>query len=127
VPDCPALEIFNHATWSLGSFAKALSSAVAPRRLPELPGDAPRPRSMIEPIQYLRGLAAVLVLLDHLAFKLGRYPVGWLHAANIGVDLSFVISGFVITHSTRDKHGSLGSVDDFPRGRIARYVAVFVV
>jgi peptidoglycan/LPS O-acetylase OafA/YrhL len=114
--------------WSLGSFAKALSSAVAPRRLPELASDAPHPRSMIEPIQYLRGLAAVLVLLDHLAFKLGRYPVSplrWLHAANIGVDLFFVISGFVITHSTRDKHGSLGSVDDFLRGRIARIFPLY--
>jgi exopolysaccharide production protein ExoZ len=82
----------------------------------------------IEPIQYLRGFAAVSVLLHHVAFKLSRYessPLGWLHCADAGVDVFFVISGFVMTHSVRDKHGAVASVGEFLRGRVARIIPLY--
>jgi len=46
-------------------------------------------------IQALRGLAVILVLLDHT--KLGIFPGGYL-----GVDIFFVISGFLITRMVKE-------------------------
>jgi exopolysaccharide production protein ExoZ len=84
--------------------------------------------SVIAPIQYLRGLAAVLVLFHHIAFKLSGFansPLRWLHSADVGVDVFFVISGFVMAHSVRHKPRSVASVDDFLRGRVARIVPLY--
>lgn len=83
---------------------------------------------MILPIQYLRGFAAFMVLLHHVAFKLERFgsnPLGWLHAGDVGVDVFFVISGFVMCHSVRDRHGSADSAFDFLRGRVARVIPLY--
>jgi len=106
----------------------SMSSTTSLDFSPQVATATPRQRSVIEPIQYLRGLAAVLVLLHHVAFKLTRYPVDplrWLHCGDIGVDVFFVISGFVITHSVRGKHGSAASVNEFLRGRIARIIPLY--
>jgi exopolysaccharide production protein ExoZ len=54
-------------------------------------------------IQYLRGLAAVFVVVDHVATMMGmpqyfgRGPSQSLVFGQIGVDIFFVISGFIIT------------------------------
>ncbi len=77
---------------------------------------------MILPIQYLRGLAAFMVLLHHVAFKLERFdgnPLHWFRAGDAGVDVFFVISGFVMCHSVRGRHGSAAGAIDFLRGRVA--------
>ncbi len=53
---------------------------------------APRvERKTINSIQFLRGAAALLVLVEHLRIESGLYPYG-----AVGVDLFFVISGFII-------------------------------
>jgi len=52
----------------------------------------------INSIQYLRGIAALMVAIFHLApqierMHLPRPPAGWLMS---GVDIFFVISGFIM-------------------------------
>lgn len=58
-------------------------------------------------IQYLRGVAAVMVVAHHTEQYFGRVP-GWSDFGATGVDLFFVISGFIMAHSTRqfDETGS---------------------
>lgn len=65
-------------------------------------GTAPRQRSLRRDIQGLRALAVLLVILDHL--------FGWPHAGFIGVDVFFVISGFVITASLVREHDGSGKI-----------------
>lgn len=55
--------------------------------------DTPRPRNLLS-IQYLRGLAALVVVLLHLDWR----PFFPGHA---GVDVFFVISGFIMMHTSR--------------------------
>lgn len=83
---------------------------------------------MIISIQYLRGFAALLVLLQHISFKLSRFelnPLGWLHAADIGVDVFFVISGFIMTHSVRKWHGDGWNIGYFLLRRVARIMPLY--
>lgn len=65
------------------------------------------PTKEITGIQYLRAVAALLVVLDHSSgmIGLGKYygvsPFGsFLEFGSIGVDLFFCISGFIIIHTT---------------------------
>ena len=59
----------------------------------------------LDSIQVMRGLAALLVFAFHLVVTVDRYTPaelrGWVDFGQIGVDLFFVISGFVMAHSTR--------------------------
>lgn len=65
-------------------------------------------------IQALRGLAVALVVLDH--FKLGPFTQGYL-----GVDIFFVISGFLITKIiSRDIDAGMFSFLDFYQRRARR-------
>ncbi len=82
-------------------------------------------RGDIASIQFLRGVAAVMVVLVHIALQLGRlgtptFEAGWLLA---GVDIFFVISGFIMWVSTarNPERGAL----DFMRNRIIRIVPLY--
>ncbi|MHA4848176.1 acyltransferase family protein [Rhodococcus sp. MSC1_016] len=73
----------------------------------------PRSKQRLD-IQGLRMLAVMLVLLDHL--------FGWPRGGFIGVDVFFVISGFLITGQllkTLDQTGRI-SFSDFYRNRLRR-------
>ena len=49
-------------------------------------------------IQYLRALAAVLVLINHAAaWPLAQEPTALANLGRLGVDVFFIISGFIIT------------------------------
>ncbi len=83
---------------------------------------------MILSIQYLRALAAVLVLLSHAAWKGTQHagdPMGWFRIGACGVDVFFVISGYVMCHTTRHKHGSVHEVMRFMGHRIGRIIPLY--
>jgi len=51
-------------------------------------------------IQYVRGLAALLVVIAHNSAFLGEYWVNHIPGA-LGVDVFFIVSGFIMTFITR--------------------------
>jgi exopolysaccharide production protein ExoZ len=84
-------------------------------------------------LQYLRGLAAVMVVVDHLNIQIGlpKYfsvsPISVdLHAGAAGVNLFFVISGFIIAFVSLERSAqgikSRVSLGNFLYRRFARIV-----
>ncbi|MDJ0338195.1 acyltransferase family protein [Cryobacterium sp. PH31-O1] len=69
-------------------------------------------------IEGLRALAVIVVILDHL--------LGWPSGGFIGVDIFFVISGFLITSLLLKEHARTGRISlvDFYRRRIRRILPV---
>ena len=62
---------------------------------------------MLYSIQYLRGVAALLVVLHHISHKGRQYDVSslnWLNIGNSGVDLFFIISGFIMCYTTHNRN-----------------------
>jgi len=55
----------------------------------------------IEGIQYLRGVAALMVVFFHARSYFGVVPE-WTRIGSRGVDIFFVISGFIIVYATRN-------------------------
>ncbi|WP_158212195.1 acyltransferase family protein [Sphingomonas dokdonensis] len=74
-------------------------------------------------IQYLRGLASLMVLLYHAGYDLGLITEGsrphWLAS---GVDIFFVVSGFVMVTATADRPVTARR---FLASRIARVVPIY--
>jgi exopolysaccharide production protein ExoZ len=75
-------------------------------------------------IQYLRGIAAFLIVLVHLPLQLERmgYAGHWPSWLNIGVDIFFVISGFIMWTST---HGTAVTPMQFLQRRLVRIVPLY--
>src|SRR5262245_49135640 len=73
-------------------------------------------------VQYLRGLAAVAVVIHHLftTGPLDRLFIPWL--GGYGVDVFFVISGFIMWHTTVDTNATLA---DFWQRRFIRIVPLY--
>jgi peptidoglycan/LPS O-acetylase OafA/YrhL len=72
-------------------------------------------------IEGLRAFAVLLVVLDHL--------VGWPSGGFIGVDVFFVISGFLITGLLLREHQKTGRISfaDFYRRRVRRIIPASVL
>ena len=71
---------------------------------------------MLSSIQILRGVAAVMVVMFHgLGFQIG----------SAGVDIFFVISGFIMFHTNRDVFGYAGAGILFLKRRILRIVPLY--
>jgi peptidoglycan/LPS O-acetylase OafA/YrhL len=84
-------------------------------------------------IQVLRAVAALAVALHHAQYDgvllakatgLAFEPLTWL-PWSAGVDLFFVISGFIMVHASRDLFGRRDSVATFLARRIARIVPLY--
>lgn len=68
----------------------------------------------------MRGLSIILVLLNHLGF-------GFFKGGYVGVDVFFVISGYVITRSIRDHYGDSDFLSAFYERRIRRLLPSLVI
>jgi exopolysaccharide production protein ExoZ len=83
-------------------------------------------------VQLLRGVAALLVVLTHARYALLNTP-GYPFADQIlfpgamGVDLFFLISGFIMCYSTANNDGSPAEVARFLIKRFARVWPVYAV
>ena len=78
-------------------------------------------------IETLRGLAAILVLVHHYSYAWPGQVDGaeWLHGFHNGVDLFFVITGYVFApHVLREVHGS---VPAFAVRRVFRLYPLYIV
>jgi peptidoglycan/LPS O-acetylase OafA/YrhL len=67
-----------------------------------------------------RGVAALSVALFHLSAAGHFYSLAWVREAGMFVDLFFVLSGFVISHSYLGKLGAGASLGDFLLRRFGR-------
>lgn len=83
----------------------------------------------ISNVQVLRGLAATAVLMAHAAGMLlyGDVPVSLPNVewGAFGVDVFFVISGFVMVYAEGDRFGRLDAVIPFVLRRLARIVPMY--
>ena len=83
---------------------------------------------MVVSIQYLRGIAAMLVVFQHVARKAGQYaddPLAWFRVGGAGVDIFFIISGFIMCHTTSGATGSPARVIDFLKRRAIRILPLY--
>jgi peptidoglycan/LPS O-acetylase OafA/YrhL len=84
-------------------------------------------------IQYLRAIAALLVLYAHAidlqSFLGGSFQQHFFYLENfgaIGVDIFFIISGFIIAHIAEDKKGAKAAID-FIKRRVIRIVPSYYI
>jgi peptidoglycan/LPS O-acetylase OafA/YrhL len=81
--------------------------------------------SNIESIQIMRGIAAILVILLHISVKGAQYGNGALKGFDIGgcgVDLFFIISGYIMCASTINRHLNFG---EFMLHRVRRIIPLY--
>ncbi|WP_366931837.1 acyltransferase family protein [Paraburkholderia xenovorans] len=79
---------------------------------------------MLISVQYLRGLAAVLVLIHHAIHKQGQLSGSggeWQFGVS-GVDLFFIISGFIMCHITARRETN---ARDFLWARVKRIIPLY--
>jgi len=83
---------------------------------------------MILGIQYLRAIAALMVVLYHTQLYYKGHGLKLISAGAAGVDIFFVISGFVMAYSTRNfnHHDRLAvQASHFLQNRIVRIVPLY--
>jgi len=87
-----------------------------------------KPEEIIS-IQVLRAIAALAVFAGHLSNELSDTahwnPVPHLTILAGGVDLFFVISGFIMVHTSRDMFGHATMRREFVRRRLIRIVPLY--
>jgi exopolysaccharide production protein ExoZ len=79
---------------------------------------------ILRSIQYLRGAAALLIVFYHVFLQLYRlgYTGPFPQFLNVGVDIFFVISGFIMWYTTFDERVKTA---EFLRHRIVRIVPLY--
>ncbi|MES2741615.1 MAG: acyltransferase [Pseudomonadota bacterium] len=90
------------------------------------------PAGKLDWLQGLRGLAALLVVLTHGRYFLTGTPGQALGEALLrpgaaGVDLFFLISGFIMVHATAASHGGAGDASRYLLKRFFRIWPVYAV
>ena len=97
------------------------------------PAGAVPPRHPFWTVQVLRGAAALMVVVGHSQSAIANFldRVGMPFARSTilpwgaGVDLFFVISGFIIVHASGPLFGRAGATVEFLRRRLARIVPLY--
>ncbi|PHM65383.1 acyltransferase [Xenorhabdus sp. KJ12.1] len=92
-------------------------------------------KNEIRTIQYLRGIAAISVVFFHSRFMLNDFnqlnisKLGNIlfSSGSFGVDLFFIISGFVITLSTEKNQGRIRNIFTFSVKRIFRIYPLLII
>jgi hypothetical protein len=70
------------------------------------------------------------VLLHHAAWKGVQYstdPLSWFHVGSAGIDLFFIISGFIMCFATENKHQQKGSFRKFIKNRVLRIIPLYLI
>lgn len=100
-----------------------ISSTPSATDISRPPADKPAHTGMVVGVQYLRAAAAILVVFVHLQEQLQRagHEIPLALYGSVGVDIFFVISGFVMWHTSQDHHRTL----DFYYRRIIRIVPLY--
>jgi len=73
----------------------------------------------------MRAIAAFLVVLTHVATKGAKYssdPLSWFNVGGAGVDLFFIISGFIMCHTVEHKEANFPS---FIKARVHRIIPLY--
>jgi exopolysaccharide production protein ExoZ len=84
------------------------------------------PSKQIDTLQVLRGIAALLVCVAHYHHEFIQRPGGTtMSFGGFGVDLFFVISGFVMVHSSASLFGQRGAPLNFLLRRLARVAPLY--
>jgi exopolysaccharide production protein ExoZ len=89
--------------------------------------DGIRKNGSIEGLQYLRGIAALMVVFFHAESYFGPVPA-WSQLGARGVDIFFVISGFIIAYATRHMAADTPAVRaslEFLSKRLIRVVPLY--
>src|SRR5690348_841715 len=84
----------------------------------------------VVPIQILRAVAAIAVVVSHAAQNLDRFAIApntshFFVSGAAGVDLFFVISGFVMVYASEPLFGSASGAVTFLYHRIVRIVPLY--
>jgi exopolysaccharide production protein ExoZ len=86
----------------------------------------------LQSIQILRAFAAIIVLIAHLEKEIrqaiGSTIVGWTNieiVGQAGVDIFFVISGFIMVYVTRNLASDYPSAREFMLKRIVRVASIY--
>jgi exopolysaccharide production protein ExoZ len=89
---------------------------------------------MIKRLQSLRFVAAGLVLVGHVLMEMHQHDAGlrlpsFIDKApwGVGVDIFFVISGFIISYASRGRASGAGSVGDFMVHRLIRLWPTYAI
>ncbi|MCH9813298.1 MAG: acyltransferase [Epsilonproteobacteria bacterium] len=85
---------------------------------------------MIISIQYLRAIAAFFVLLSHISEKnmemfSDSFLSFWYEGGAFGVDIFFIVSGFIMTYTTQHMHQKKGAFTLFIKKRIIRIIPLY--
>ncbi len=82
---------------------------------------------MIISIQSMRAIAAILVVFHHVAIKGRQYgtdPMHWFNVGGAGVDLFFIISGYVMCQTTFNRNVNIAR---FMQARFVRIMPLYWV
>ncbi|MGI6245112.1 MAG: acyltransferase family protein [Pseudochelatococcus sp.] len=100
-------------------------------RLPRPQRETPAPSRRFALVQVLRAVAAVFVVFHHAQFDALHFagPGGFAPDRSLpweaGVDIFFVISGFIIVHSSRRLFAAPGAARTFLTRRLIRVVPLY--
>jgi peptidoglycan/LPS O-acetylase OafA/YrhL len=86
----------------------------------------------LQSVQIMRGAAASLVVVDHAILRQAEWGTySWttqltaMHMGAFGVHIFFVVSGFIMVHTSYDSFGREGAPSNFMARRLARIVPLY--